>query len=296
MTVPSVRECKSLDTPVTFHPDASSSVRPSTAVREPPGPVYAGALAGAPKMVTSGHQASRGREPTLRLGHLLHGQNALDSLGPDEPIERATTLLSLHGKSHIPVLKSKHAALGAVSWRSLGEVRVRGNLKLVRDATVPVQVCSADDAVLDVWHHAERDRAVLVQGKDRRILALLSLEDLAEWMFRVTSPFLLLEELEHHLRNLLDRRLSHALPAGKEAAALTLGEYVRILQNPGVWGSLGLAIDREAFVVWLDAAREARNRAVHFAPEGLGQDDIEKIQKLVVFLRRTGLGLPPEPK
>ena len=68
---------------------------------------------------------------------------------------------------------------------------------------------------------------------------------------------------------------------------LTLGEYVRIFQNPGLWDKLGLqGLSRKEFASILDEIRLIRNDIMHFDPDSLGSDDLMKLTNFARFLQR----------
>ena len=88
---------------------------------------------------------------------------------------------------------------------------------------------------------------------------------------QLTEPFLLLGEIENHIRRLIaDRFSSQELQdlcdpgdsgrAVEGIADLTFGEYVRLLEKPERWDRLGVAIDRTLFVQRLEDVRKIRDR------------------------------------
>jgi hypothetical protein len=69
-------------------------------------------------------------------------------------------------------------------------------------------------------------------------------------------------------------------------ADLTLGEYLRLLQEPEKWGRLGMKIDRKTFTKDLDDIRGVRNDVMHFDPDGVSDDDLAMLRRFVQFLQR----------
>jgi hypothetical protein len=84
-----------------------------------------------------------------------------------------------------------------------------------------------------------RHDCVLVRDSSRRISGIVTTRDLSEQFGSFGEPFLLLGEIENHIRAILGSLsksdLSSALdPAGgnrevEDAADLTFGEYLRLL-------------------------------------------------------------------
>jgi hypothetical protein len=140
----------------------------------------------------------------------------------------------------------------------------------------------------------ERDY-VLVRGVDK-ITGIITTSDLSVQFQQLAEPFLLLGEIENHVRRLMDGKFNkEELTAAKDpsdterkignVADLTFGEYVRILQEPTRWQKLGLAIDRTIFIKDLDAVREIRNDVMHFDPDPLPENDLRTLRKFVKFLQ-----------
>lgn len=66
----------------------------------------------------------------------------------------------------------------------------------------------------------------------------------------------------------------------------TFGDHVALVQRPGSWGRLHLRIDRNVFTEKLDEVRRLRNKVMHFRPDGLGADDVERLRAFARFTRR----------
>jgi len=80
---------------------------------------------------------------------------------------------------------------------------------------------------------------------------------------QLTEPFLLLGEIESHIRsiiikgNLTREELRAAVDpprAVENVFDLSFGEYIRLLEKPELWVELGLSIDRKLFVGMLERA------------------------------------------
>jgi hypothetical protein len=74
-------------------------------------------------------------------------------------------------------------------------------------------------------------------------------------------------------------------------ADLTMGEYIRLLENPENWIKLKLRIDRSVFIEELKAVGRIRNDIMHFDPDPLGPNDLARLRQFVVFaqsLRELG--------
>jgi len=94
----------------------------------------------------------------------------------------------------------------------------------------------------------------------------------------LAEPFLLLREIELHVRQILEKKLSEedlllidALnPPGKKPTSiseLTFGHYVRLFQHPLIWAKLNLKIDSGLLTAQLEEVRLKRNDVMHFDQE-----------------------------
>ena len=133
-----------------------------------------------------------------------------------------------------------------------------------------------------------------MRGEDNSITGIVTASDVSHQFIQLASPFLLIGEMEGHLRRLIHGKFTveelrgAAEHSGKPvdgSADLTFGGFCRLLENPDHWGRLNLNIDRKAFVKHLDSVRELRNDVMHFAPDGLSQEETKKLQDLVRFFR-----------
>jgi hypothetical protein len=108
---------------------------------------------------------------------------------------------------------------------------------------------------------------------------------------------LLLSEIENLVRNMIGDRFSPAeLASARDpsaidraihtAADLTFGEYIRLLQNPDRWTKLGKPVDRAIFCENLDRVREIRNDVTHFDPDGITDEDLERLRDFTGFLKQ----------
>ena len=67
----------------------------------------------------------------------------------------------------------------------------------------------------------------------------------------------------------------------------SFGEYVRLLENPANWAKLKLALDRVVFTKMLNQVRLVRNDVMHFDPDGIDAEQLEKLRQFSSFMDRT---------
>ncbi len=155
----------------------------------------------------------------------------------------------------------------------------------------------ATASLFDVINIVAQYDYVLVRASDRRISGIVTASDLSLQFRQLTEPFLLLGEIENHVRRLIDSRFSvdelreccdpdDTRREVQGVADLTFGEYIRLLQKPERWAKLGIAIDRAIVVTQLDKVREIRNDVMHFDPDGIPPEDLEVLRDFSQFLQK----------
>jgi len=239
-------------------------------------------------------EAEESRRPYLTIGLLASANRKPHSVRPNDDLKMAVTLMLMNKISHVPVMQSERTAEGVITWRSIGQAKA-GNRETIKagDCMEPVRVLLQNaplfDAVRDIIQHG----VILVQAKDKTICGLVTAKDITEQFVALSEPFLFLEQIENHLRGLLEkaklttqelRDLVDPVDASRRTTAtkvddLTFGEYLRGLGQADYWGRLKLGIDRNLFVQRLDAIRRIRNNVMHFHPDGISPAEREVLAK-----------------
>jgi CBS domain-containing protein len=163
-----------------------------------------------------------------RVNSLVPDQQDLVFVGPETPVREAVELMHQYDFSQLPVLAGPEV-LGLFSYRSLGR-----RLPVVKkpQAILDHEVDEfSDDAVFarvtddlqDLLPYLDRDGAVLVGDPDN-LLAVVTPTDVTNYLFRMTQPFVLLEEIELVLRSLVRMACKADSLAGR-INAVVLHEY-----------------------------------------------------------------------
>ena len=234
-------------------------------------------------------------EPIVRIRVLENAHTKPTSVRPNDSLLKATTTMLISDFSQLPVMVNDRDVKGMVTWRSIGTT-----LALGRDAT-EVRHCMEEhreiavnapffDALDDIYEHGY----VLVRDVDRTISGIVTASDFASQFEERARPFLIVGEIELHLRNLVGRfTLEEIVGAAddpnrpiKGTADLNFGAYCRLLEEPERWNKLQLRVDRGIFMAHLDRARQIRNDVMHFTPDGVGKDDVRELERVALFLRR----------
>lgn len=235
-------------------------------------------------------------DPAFRIGRLASANKKPLSVGPDSTLSEAVTLMLRHDFSQLPVMPNDRDVKGIISWESIGSRLALGRkVSVVRECMKAHHEVSSSDSLFRVIAQIVDHSYVLVRGEDRIITGIVTTTDLSLQFQQLSEPFLLLSEIENHVRLLIDGRFTaDELASAKDSADaerkiesvadLTFGEYIRLLENPANWAKTGLNVDRTIFVRELDQVRRIRNDVMHFDPDGITDDDHEVLLYFVQFL------------
>ena len=138
---------------------------------------------------------------------------------------------------------------------------------------------------------------VLVKAQDGTITGIVTASDLNDLFLQLAEPFLLVGEIESHVRRIIHGKFTSAdlasvMPASApnktySIADLTFGDYCRLLQNPSLRGKLKIPLDRAVLVGRLENVTRIRNNVMHFNPDGPDPKDILKLRDASSFFLRV---------
>jgi CBS domain-containing protein len=235
-------------------------------------------------------------DPTHRIGKLSAANRTPVSVKPDDSITTAITLMLANDYSQLPVMASERAVKGMVSWKSIGaRWALDRSGDHVRDFLDEAPEIASDRSLFSAIPTIIELGFILVRDSSQRIGGIVTASDLSEQFQQLAEPFLLLGEIENHIRRLIDRKFSKEdIASIKEpndprkietVADLNFGQYVRLLEEPSRWKKGGLPIDRVTFTKQLDKVREIRNDVMHFDPDGIASQDLETLRQFARFLQ-----------
>jgi hypothetical protein len=194
---------------------------------------------------------------------------------------------------------------GVVSWVSIGQrFAVEKGGARAQDLMDQHQEIRSDASLFRAIPIIADHGYVLIRGRDNKIVGIVTASDLNLQFRQLAEPFLLLGEIENHIRRIIDNRFAPAdlaavrdpADTGREitsVAALTFGEYVGLLEHPERWAQLSFPIDRATFVEKIERVRQIRNDVMHFDPDGIPEADLEALRDSTRFLQRLQeMGLP----
>lgn len=253
-------------------------------------------IPGTPELVSLDVLASL--DPTYRIERLGLSAKSPVHISPDAKIVEAVTVMLRHDFSQLPVMTNDRDVKGIISWKTLGSrLSFASKCEFVREAAERHIEISHDDSLFHAISLLQQHDCVLVRGLDRKITGIITAYDVTTSFRQLAEPFLILGEIENHVRQLIDGKFTkQELASAKDpndtardvqsVANLTLGECVLFIANPKNWERLGLPVDRVIFIKDLEQVKAIRNEVMHFDPEGIGDDDLRTLREFVAFLER----------
>ena len=237
-------------------------------------------------------------DPAPRIGMLKAANSQPLTVTRDTELSKAVALMLLHDYSQLPVMQGDRQVDGLISWKSIGRSRIGKNSPsaFVRDCMDQVEIIRSDMHLFEAVRVIAEKEVVLVRTSENRIGGLVTTSDISIQFVALSEPFLLVSEIENHIRRLIDGKFSlDQLKAARDpndaertienVANLTFGEYVRLLENPDNWSRLGYELSGAECVKRLRQVGRIRNDVMHFHPDGISPEDMELLRDTRKFLQ-----------
>lgn len=238
-------------------------------------------------------------DATFRVGTLA--TRTLHHIKPGQELNRAVTCMMMQDISHLPVMPNERRVDGVVTWKAITQyVAISGGSLSdpVEKAMQPAVIVAASEPFFRVLPQIIDSNYVLVKDVRNVVAGIVTKADANRRFHELTEPFLLLSEIENHIRRLLDKgafsreELAATSEEGSANALtslhdLSFGDYVRILQQPANWARLELpaALSRQEFSTQLDNVRQVRNDVMHFEPDSPSPEQLDVLRKFAKLLR-----------
>jgi hypothetical protein len=243
-------------------------------------------------------------DPTYKISKLAAANKKPVCVTPDQSLKEAVTIMLMHGFSQLPVMTGERSLKGVISWLSIGtRLALEREGSYVREFMDDPQVIYSGASIFDAVPVIVEHQYVLIRSHDNIITGIVTASDLSFQFQQLAEPFLLLGEIENHIRRIIGSKLESSQIATAlgpsdtsrgvtDVSDLTFGEYIRIFQNEANWSRIGVPIDRTKFCSQLDSVRLIRNDVMHFDPDGLPEENLREIRVFARFLQRLqGVGV-----
>ena len=237
-------------------------------------------------------------DPAPRIGMLEAANTKPVSVKLETPLTEAITIMALRGFSQLPVMGGERTVDGLISWRSIGKARLQNKTvcEKVKDCIEGVEVLDFDVHLFEAIKIISEKDVVLVRDNEKKISGVVTTSDISVQFGTLSEPFLLLSEIENHIRRLIDGKFSlEELKAARNpndterrienVANLTFGEYIRLLDTPKNWERLNYTLDRVECVKRLREVGRIRNDVMHFHPDGISPTDLDLLRETRKFLQ-----------
>ncbi|MBL7066502.1 MAG: CBS domain-containing protein [Candidatus Marinimicrobia bacterium] len=241
-------------------------------------------------------------DPIQRIKILPAANKEPVTIKKDAELKEAVTLMMMNNFSQLPVLNGPRNIVGVITWETIGIGITNGLISSkISDYISPeITILDYDTPLLEAISTVIQKEFVVVQKSDRSICGIVTVADISEQFLTLTEPFLLLEQIENHIRQILDGKflieeLKNLCPSDitdrevEHIDDLNFGDYIRLIEKPDNWERLKLTIDRTHFIKQLDKVRKIRNDIMHFDPEGITQiqrEDLIKMSKFLTEIRK----------
>ena len=233
-------------------------------------------------------------DPIRRINTLDSANTIPEYVNNDAPLLEATTIMQSKDFSQLPVVNGNVRSLvGYISWESICKAKINGvTSEIVKDYVNPnVATLSPDTPLIKAIEIIKKHDFAVVIAKDKSLFGIVTANDVTEQFIKETESFVLLNELESHLRNLLrDHILKEDLiklcprESGKEVTSIdqmTFGDYVSVFGNEEQWTKMKISADRKTFLEQLESIRLIRNDVMYFRST---VDNEEKRKQLKCFM------------
>jgi CBS domain-containing protein len=248
---------------------------------------------------TEDNEGSSFEDPTFRIGSLPAANRKLVVVNQSDSLPKAITLMLQYDFSQLPVMQGEREVKGVVTWKSIGSKKALGSkCDNVGDCREDARIVDSNRTLFDAIPTIVEYGYVLVRDqRDRRITGIVTASDLSLQFQALAEPFLLIREIELHVRQLFGDKLAipdfdlldSAHPATKRdthsVVDLTFGQYVRLLQHPQIWAKLDLKIDCSTLTALLEEVRLIRNDVMHFDPDPMTTDELGTLKRAVRFMQ-----------
>lgn len=240
------------------------------------------------------HREPREAIVTIRQGIPAAGKSPA-TVRPEEPVMKALSRLMAEKLSLLIVQKGDRTrAEGLFSYESFSHAHMAGKQPkqvsdcMSRDFIEVNEEKPLIDAVRDIIQHG----TVVVRSSHQQLCGVVTAKDVAPVFVELAEPFLLLAQIENHLRALLEKAkitkeeyksLVVESDGDRKSKAegpddLTLGELIAGFEKEQIWKKVGLQFDKATFTQRMHAVRDIRNKVAHFSPDGLPPENVETLK------------------
>ena len=236
-------------------------------------------------------------DPSFKIGRIQSATRSPVCVAPNSSLKEAMTIMLAQNFSQLPVMDGEDVK-GVVSWTSIG-TRFAQNIsgEYVSNFMNPHEELRLSASLFQAIQIIREHNYVLTRAADGKLTGIVTASDIALEFEQISTPFLLLAEIENSLRLLIDTaQTTHpALTLDDIKAAcgaeylkkgfskisdLTFGNCVYVFRHQGCWEKLGLYLDQNTICTELEEVRKIRNEVMHFDTDPLSDDRLLRLRNL----------------
>ena len=252
------------------------------------------------KEITLQHKAiasSKTEPDPIRRVQVLESANTPPTyVCNSDSIKKAISLMRLHNYSQLPVSNNGNRNLiGFISWETIGCAKERGiTSDIVKDyISKDVKQLSPETPLIEAIKVVKDHDFAVVVAKDNSLQGIITTADITAQFISNTEPFVILEEIELQIRNILkdvflvEELKNLSTESGKEAHSiddLTFAQYLELIGYKAYWDRLKLNVSREVLLDDLNKVRIIRNDVMHFSPDGISEEQRHTLKQTALFL------------
>ncbi|MEH1017068.1 CBS domain-containing protein [Micromonospora sp. CPCC 206060] len=240
-----------------------------------------------------------------RVGQLVPDDQDLLTVPVGTKVGSALDVMRTHDYDQLPVVTVAQRVIGVFTYRSMaaGLPLLRNNAlnATVEDHLEELRFVRSSQELGEVLAFVEQGNALLV-GDEDRLLAIVTPADVSRFLWHRTRPFVLLQDIELGIRDLmrsacdassLPGLIAASVPADPGRARsrledLTMAELLSVLlngENFGRFFRLRFGNNRDLVRSTLDPVREIRNKVFHFRAEP-SPEELETLAAALTWVRR----------
>ena len=155
-------------------------------------------------------------DPTHRVGHLKLAKKKPVCVRPTATIPEAITLMMMHDFSQLPVMIGERTVKGIFSWKSLGQkLALKQKCNYVKEAMEEAVIINVNRSLFDAARLVAESDCILIRDDQEVISGILTSYDLSVNFAERSEPFLLLEQIEKHVRRYVENKTLRVGDAGR---------------------------------------------------------------------------------
>ena len=251
-------------------------------------------------------QRNKNPKPTARtLANLLNEKkDSLAFVERNDAISKALSKMSMNDYSQLPIVEPESKVMcGYISWRTIGETMLndKTHISVLDYGSTNFEHVFVSES-LDLITAARmlgKYEFLFIKDRAGQIKDIVTMSDITDLYVYQTEPFLLLEEIEDCIRNLLSGKFSEeeiVKVCGKAKGScppleqLDFSQYIKLIEYESEMESyfnrLQLKnIDKSVLVSKLREIKDIRNSVMHFKPDPMTESRISVLHSAVKFFR-----------